>query len=50
MVRSIAISAFTRVFDALWRCVSNHEERDIGAASSFETPAFALRATARSSG
>jgi hypothetical protein len=25
MVRSIAISAFTRVFDALWRCVSNHE-------------------------
>jgi hypothetical protein len=24
MVRSIAISAVTRVFDALWRCVSNH--------------------------
>src|SRR4051812_22996790 len=24
MLRSIAVSAFTRVFDALWRCVSKH--------------------------
>jgi len=24
MVRSVAISAFTRVFDALWQRVSNH--------------------------
>jgi hypothetical protein len=31
-VRSVAISAFTRVFDALWQRISNH-----GAARSFET-------------
>jgi hypothetical protein len=39
MVRSRALSAFTRVFRALWRGVSKHEEQP--AASSFETAAFA---------
>ncbi len=39
MLRSRAISAFTRVFDALWRGVSKHE-----AAPSFETRFALLRA------
>jgi len=39
MVRSAAISALTRVFDALWQRVSNHEA-PIGATSSFETRSF----------
>jgi hypothetical protein len=29
MLRSIAISAFTRVFDALWRCVSKDRKSAI---------------------
>ena len=40
MVRSAAISAFTRVFDALWQRVSNHEAT---VASSFETRFALLR-------
>src|SRR5262245_65085122 len=53
MLRSRALSAFTRVFDALWRGVSKHE--GCTAAPSFETRArpFELRGIfrhARSSG
>jgi hypothetical protein len=42
MVRSAATSAFTRIFDALWPRVSNHEARYVGA-SSFETRFALLR-------
>jgi hypothetical protein len=47
ILRSDAKSAFTRVFDALWRRVSKDEAES--GASPFETPAFA-DATAGSSG
>jgi hypothetical protein len=43
MVRRRAISAFTRVLDALWRAVSNHvAPNSIIAASWFETRSLSL--------
>jgi hypothetical protein len=48
MVRRRAISAFTRVLDALWRAVSNHvAPNSIIAASWFETRDFVALLTMR---